>query len=122
MNYDEHDFGDGYSNDYQRAAAYQLIERPLKDERWFAASLHRAGMHVVMCRALRYCNVTSAVLGEDITVAAGYANLAEAEAYLGEQNANDSDGDFGFYLFAPPAPRAAVPATRTDDEDEPLPF
>jgi len=121
MHYDSEDFGDGYSNDYQRSVAWQLIERPLKDERWFAASLHRAGMYVVMCNAVRYCTVTSAVLGQDIRVVGGYPTLAEAQSYVDLHADNECDGDFSYYLFSPPADVPQAPQPAAPDEDE-LPF
>jgi hypothetical protein len=114
----EHDqFGDGYSNEFQRCAAAQMFERPSRNEEPEARRLTDAGKFVVLHAFPRYCAITDAILGEEKVIVKACETQAEAQALVEELRCDDYEEQT--YLYRIPAPVPARPVQWDDDE---IPF
>jgi hypothetical protein len=115
--YEREQWGDGFSNEYQRCYFQSRLERQLKDERDQAARLYQAGRYVVCAEWEVCCPTTDGLIGYDWVVLKDFATREEAKAYIGEPDEAE-----GVFLYHPPALRldpAPAPVKEFDDE---LPF
>jgi hypothetical protein len=117
--YQDEIWGDGYSNEYQRVAAQQLIFRPLRHEEPEARRLTLAGKFVVLHAFPRYCSITDGFLGEEKVIVKACDSQAEAEALVAEVR-HDDDGETQTYIYEFPAPVEARPIVEADDDDIPF--
>jgi len=122
--YDPDEHGDGYRNDYERASAWELIERPLLREDSLANSLTCQGKFVVCHSWPRYSRVHDAYLGEEIKVRGVYNTQAEAEETLAEERealGGDDESSVFIWRFTPALP-LPIPAPPVQDEPDEIPF
>lgn len=85
------EFGDGYTNEYQRALAFSQMTRVRKDELPRAKALAAIGKFVLVSYYTVYCRATDAILGEDNRII-GIAKDYETAVGMGlNHGATDSD-------------------------------
>jgi hypothetical protein len=112
--------GDGYSNEYQRASAESLMLRGgIPNQTAKAHELTLAGKFVVLCHWPFYCNVTSAILGEGVTIDVVFDSEADALAFEAQEAAQRHECDEAYSaIYRIPT----APAPYVADPDDDLPF
>jgi hypothetical protein len=123
MSYDPDDYGDGYSNEFQRQFAYETTQANA-DGRLGAdpriAELLAAGRFVVTYNYCVHCPHTDAVMGSKAIVHKDLATLEEAQGQL-ELLADEEAAACGdwWYEILPRQPLPVVEKTPADDD---IPF
>jgi len=113
---DDDDFGDGYSNDSQRAYALSQMETPRKNERKKAEELAKSGKYVIINTHPIYCKSTDAVLGDATVIEKVYDNEEEAKEALEKlETSYPGDNQYGFITPETVNQKRQSPSTPSDD-------
>jgi hypothetical protein len=107
--------GDGYRNEWQRAAAASAME-PVDDDRVRILALLAQGYFVAVEYRARYCRTTDAIIGETQHVLAFDMNRVTVS--LAADNCIIDDGDYRVCIL----PREAAPAPAPVDDSNECPF
>jgi hypothetical protein len=120
--FNDEDFGDGYSNDLQRAHAYERLETIFRDERDKAEAFTRDGKTVVMVHTAVYGRVTDGYLGAEYLIRKVCDSEEEAHKWIAGDGIDDDDCQEFIYRLVPTPPKPAAPPPVQPEEDEELPF
>jgi len=117
--------GDGYSNEFQRAAAFSQMTRNRRDETARAKTLASIGKFVVLSYYPVYCKATDAVIGEDNRII-GIAKDYETAVGLGLTYGADPEERLDVVCppdFVPPWKTALLEELNsTSPADDNIPF
>jgi hypothetical protein len=116
------EFGDGYSNEFQRQHAWSRINRPMVNERPKALGLLARGETVVLCSVPVFCPHTDGLMGEDVKIVAhgsDYETVVGSCLNLLAASAEDL-GDERYEVLSKNAPKQE-PVVISHPEDD-VPF
>jgi hypothetical protein len=113
------EFGDGCTNEFQRAFAVSQMTTPRRNDRSKAAALVRAGKFVVLHCYPVYCRATDAVLGEACAIVS-VANTYE-EAVGKVLNAGEPDPEDRYEVLPAPAAQVSAYVPQAESGEE-VPF
>lgn len=116
----DEEFGDGYSNEFQRAHAVSSMNRP-PSEIGRAKELAAKGLFVVCYEYTQYCKLTDGILGSSVALSAAFKHLDAAQAHANKL-AEESHGEDSPFIVYPPGqePQAPAPAPATPEDDVPF--
>lgn len=111
---------DGYTNEWQRAAAWSAMQPKPADDRVKALGLVQDGLHVAVSLYPRHCGITDAVIGESVHIIAfGDSRDALLDAINRKYARGDFDSDERVEVW--PLQRCSVPSVQPV-EDTGIPF
>jgi hypothetical protein len=120
--YQEDLWGDGYSNEYQRVAAQQLLERPLRNETLRARELTIEGKFVVLVSFPRYCRFTDGLLGQETVIEKIFDTDAQAQDWVAGYAADYYDADDARHWLYPQVAFGPAKPLFLDEIDDEIPF
>jgi len=110
-------YGDGYSNEYQRAMAVSQMTRTKVDETPKAKELVLQGKVVVLEHSPAYCRITDAVIGENTRIVV----IADDRETAVGLTMNQFDPDCRYTVLPEETP-APAPVLVVADDDDNVPF
>jgi hypothetical protein len=117
----DEDFGDGYSNDAQRAFAHSQTTTPRKNDTKKAQELAKQGKYVVVVEAPVYCKSTDGCLGTSVSIEKVCSTREEAEKEQEKFNAAEFS-DLSVRIISPEdfKPKQQKDAASTENDDVPF--
>jgi hypothetical protein len=111
---------DGYTNDFQRAAAWSSITTPRKNERTKANELAAQGKTVVLFCHPVYCRITDGLIGEDVSIVSVGNDYESAVGPVLNAMATEAEFGDGHYEVLPHPPTEHSVATVSEDDGVPF--
>ncbi len=117
------EFGDGYTNDAQRAHAHSQMTTPRPDYLPEARILVARGWYVLVCEYSVFCRATDGILGGATCIVARSTDRATLEQLAANEH-EACRGEESFYVLPRVVDDPLTPLNPhiNDDADEQVPF